>query len=286
MKQKISAIIELCRPAHYYKNLLIFLALFFSGNLLNLNDVAIVLLGFVSLSLMSSVNYIINDTLDKKNDRKNSEKSRRPIASGRVTTGESLVVAFVLFAVSCILAYALGIYFFAALILLFSLSTIYSLFLKKEIFLDIIVISVNFVIRALSGALLINVWISPWLIIGTFFLAMFLAAGKRKSEMIFLRKKAGSHRFVLYRYSDEILNLLFGITTTALFLSYALYCFLGNNERLLITLPIVFYALLRYVYLTYSGSDKTRSTDRIFYDGRILMSIILYLIITFILLYY
>lgn len=285
MREKINAMIELCRPKHYYKNILIFFALFFSGNLLNLSKIVTVLIGFVLLSLMSSVNYIINDNVDKKRDRENIEKSQRPIASGRVSTRESLIIAFALFLTSCLMAYNLDAYFFIGLMLFFVLSTLYSLFLKNEIFLDIITISINFVIRALCGALLIKVWISPWLIVGTFFLALFLVTGKRKSEIVFLGEKAGRHRNVLYQYSDDMLNSLIHVATTTLFLSYALYCFLGNNEKLLLTLPIVLYILLRYLYLVYSGSEKTRNSDKIFYDHKILIGIIIYVITTFILLY-
>ncbi|MBW2974633.1 UbiA prenyltransferase family protein [Candidatus Woesearchaeota archaeon] len=282
---KIKALIRLCRPEQYYKNLVIFLAVFFSGNILQINYLFSVILGFISLSLMSSVNYIINDITDRENDRHNKEKSKRPLVTGEVTVKSSILLASFLFIISIILAYSLALYFLAADLLFFILSSAYSLFLKKEPFIDVIVISSNFVIRALSGAYIIRVWVSPWLIIGTFFLALFLATGKRKSESVFLRKKAEKHRPAMRFYSDDLLSCLMQISTTTLLLSYSLYCFLGNNQKLLLTLPFVLYILLRYLYLIYSGSDKTRFPSRIIKDKRILLASAIYALTTFLILY-
>lgn len=283
---RIASFIRLCRPEQYYKNLVIFLAIFFSGNMLNLNHIFLVIGGFISLSLMSSANYIINDIIDKNEDKHNKEKSNRPLASGEVKVYSSIVFAFILFLVSITTAYLLNFYFLVMDLSFFLLSSFYSFFLKKELFADIIIISINFVIRALSGAFIINVWISPWLIIGAFFLALFLAVGKRRSEQIFLGKSAEKHRAVLGLYSTELFDSLMQISTTSLLLSYALYCFLGNKQRLLFTLPIMLYIVLRYLYLIYSDSDKPRMPNKIFKDYRMLFGIIVYIIFTFLILYF
>ena len=278
MMNKISSFVALCRPEQYYKNIVIFLAIFFSGNIFKIDYILLVFFGFISLSLMSSVNYILNDIVDNKKDKLNKEKSCRPIAKGKIKILEAIILAFVLSLASLILAFFLNPQFLIALIAFFIISLLYSLVLKNEVFIDIISISINFVIRAISGALIIQVWISPWLIIGTFFLALLIATGKRKSELIFLGKNSGDHRPVLRKYSNEIINSLVNITATALILSYSLYCFLGTYQNLLFTLPIVFYILMRYLYLIYSGSEKARLTNRIFADYNISIAIIIYII--------
>lgn len=278
MANKIKSFVALCRPEQYYKNLVIFLAIFFSGNLLKTDYLFFVFLGFISLSLMSSANYILNDIVDNKKDKVNKEKSNRPLAKGEIKVSEAIVLASTLFLMSFILAFLLNFQFLIAIIVFFVISLFYSLVLKNEVFIDIIIISINFVIRAISGALIIQVWISSWLVIGTFFLALFMAAGKRKSELILLGKKSGDHRTVLKKYSSKVTDLLINITATTLLVSYSLYCFFGPYQRLIFTLPIVFYILMRYLYLIYSGSEKARLTSKIFSDYKLFIAIIVYII--------
>ena len=286
IKEKISAIFELSRPWQYYKNLVVFLAIFFSGNILTIGYFSRAAAGFIALCLMSSVNYIINDYTDRKNDRFNSEKSSRPLASGKISPDFALSSAFLLFLLSLSISYFLGYVFFAAVLAFFCISSLYSLFFKNEIFLDLISISINFVLRAVAGAFAINVWISPWLIVGTFFLSLFLACGKRKSEIMLLTSKSKSHRAVLADYSEKTIDLVLSATTSLLLMSYALYCFLGNYELLLLTLPIVTYIIFRYIYIIYSGSDIARFPHRFVKDYRMTFAVFIYFMLAFIVIYY
>jgi len=283
---RLTHLISLFRPEQYYKNLVIFLAIYFSGNLLNLEHLAVLLPGFVALCLLSSANYVINDIADRNNDRFNQEKNHRPLAKRDVSVTQALGIAVMLLIFSFVLAYVLSIEFFIAELALLILATLYSFYLKNELFVDIIIISVNFVIRAVAGALLIGVWVSPWLVIGTFFLALFLAAGKRKSERAFLKHKAAQHRPLLASYSDEILNFLLQTSTTLLLMSYTLYSFLGSQPLLFITLPIVLYVILRYLHLIQVSSPITRSVYKIFTDKKIVAAGLLYLATSLIVLYY
>src|SRR3989338_4616484 len=278
--QKTASIVKLLRPEQYYKNLVIFLAIFFSGKLFEENLLLLLALGFFSLCLASSSAYILNDILDRKRDALNSEKSGRPIAHGDISIITASLISLLLVALSLSASYFINKLFFLSVSAYLVISACYSLFMKNEILLDIITISVNFVIRAISGAFIANVWISPWLVMGTFFLALFMATGKRKCEFVFLGRNATKHRKVLSMYSKEITDSLACITTTALLMSYALYCFLVNS-RLMVTLPIVVYAILRYLLLIYSGSEKARMPGKMLLDKRMLASVAIYAVISF-----
>ncbi len=282
---KLMQYLKLMRFEQYYKNAVIFLAIFFSGNILRPDYLSKIFFGFVSLCLMSSVNYIINDNLDRKNDAYNREKSSRPLASGKISASGSLILASTLFAASIAIAYSLNLYFLSMVAIFFIVSSLYSLFLKNEIFLDLIAVSINFVIRAISGAVIINVWTSPWLIIGTFFLSLLLVTGKRKSELAFLKSNAPKHRPVLRLYSPELLNNLIQISATLLLISYALYSFLGNTPIMLFTLPIPLYIVLKFLGYIDSGAEYARAPNKLFFDYKILLAIVIYFSITFAILY-
>lgn len=282
---KLNDYVSLLRPGQYYKNLVVFLALYFSGNLLNSRLLAYAAAAFVLLCMLSSANYIINDAADRKRDRYNREKAGRPLASGRVTVFEALLIAALLLAVSLGAAYVINMHFFITMLALFLLTTLYSLALKHELFLDIIAISSNFVLRALAGAAIIGVWASPWLLIGTFFLTLFLSAGKRKSEKAFLKAKAGSHRPLLEKYSEQNLMFLLQMSATVLLVSYALYSFLGTNRLQVVTLPIALYIMLRYLYLAEAGAPETRHAGKLLADARIVAGALLYGATSFFILY-
>jgi 4-hydroxybenzoate polyprenyltransferase len=283
---KLSSLVELCRPEQYYKNLVVFLAIIFSGNLFHAGMMFRVVFAFIDLCILSSAIYILNDINDSRADRLAKDKSRRPLAAGKVGIFEASMLAAVLTIGSVLLALYLGMTFFVIVISIFSVAQIYNIFLKNELFLDIISISLNFVLRTMAGGFVIAVWVSPWLVMGAFFLALFLATGKRKSEKMLYEKSRYLHRPVLEKYSDSLLDSLMQINTTILILAYALYCFLGPHQLLLVTLPMVLYSILRYSYLVNCGSEIARNTAKIFADFRSLMSLAIYLLITFVILYF
>lgn len=281
----IKDFLRLLRPEQYYKNLVVFLAIYFSGHLLNLNEIFATSIGFVLLCILSSANYAINDIADRDRDKHNKEKADRPLASGKISVQEAWAIAVALLAVSLSLSYLLNRQFFYISLGLFGLTTIYSFMLKNELFVDIIVLAVNYVLRAVAGAAIIGVWASPWLLVGTFFLALFLASGKRRSEIAFLKAKAESHRPLLQKYSEHNLMFLLQMSATVLLVSYALYSFLGNNPRQVITLPIALYIILRYLYLVEAGAPETRIISNIFKDKKILAGLFLFLLTSFAILY-
>lgn len=281
------SVISLIRPAQWYKNLLIFVPIIFSGNLGNINLLLLTVLGFMSLCSVSSANYVINDLMDRKRDKKHPEKRKRPIAAGKIKIWQGIVLTILLLVVSVGLATPLNINFFYAVVILFGISFIYSLLLKREPFVDILLIGILFVVRAVSGALIIGVEVSPWLIACVFFLAIFLITGKRHADASFLGKSAKNHRSTLETYTPEMTKSLMVIATVLLTASYTLYSFLSDNTPYLIfTLPFALYLIFRYFYLVYSGSNIARSPERVFLDIRMDIGMLLWGAVTFIILYF
>ncbi len=278
---------KLLRPQQWYKNVLVFLTLFFTAQVFNVELLTLSLLGCVVLCLTSSSGYIINDIKDLKEDRAHPEKRLRPIASGKVPIWLAVIISIILLILAFLISWIwLPKLFMIIPALLFVLTQIYSFFLKHEPVIDVLMIAINFVIRALSGAFILNVMISPWLVMCTFFLALFLVFGKRRADLMFLGEKAGLHKKVFNHYTKEILDSAMYVSTSALIISYSLYSFLRRQETLLITLPFVFYGIFRYLILIYSGSDIARHPEKVFKDWRMDVTMLLWAVLTFILIYF
>lgn len=269
--------LKLMRVYQWYKNLVIFIPIFFLGLLFDSTSLILTILGFLSLSLVSSSNYIINDILDINKDRIHPEKRFRPLASKKVTKTEGFLLAILLLLISLFIAYDLGFYFLISVASLFFLTSLYSLFLKNEPFVDILLLGTFFVIRSVSGTFIFNAEISPWLIICTFFLSLFLSVSKRKGDLDLLKEKAHLHKPVLRYYTKQITEVLLTVITTSLIFSYTLYTFSNKipNEAI-ITLPLAMFAVFRYLHLTFQGSKISRKPHLIFTDSRMVLTILLW----------
>ncbi|MEM4711042.1 MAG: UbiA prenyltransferase family protein [Candidatus Woesearchaeota archaeon] len=284
---RTSEYIKLIRPWQWYKNLVIFLAIFFVGEFFHLLLLEKVLLGFIALSLISSANYVMNDIIDKKKDKMHPEKKNRPLVSGKITLIEAWIIFIIIILSGLVLAYKLGTPFFISSLGLFIVTLLYSLFLKNEPIVDILLISINFVIRAISGTFIIKVFISPWLILCPFFLALFLAAGKRDSDIRFLKNKDTMEKYkkVLKYYNKEIIDGILIISATSIITAYSLYA-LSKNTLLLITVPVIIYLILRYYFLINSGSEIARHPERVITDWRMVIAFLIYIILIFIIFYF
>ncbi|HLD00346.1 MAG TPA: UbiA prenyltransferase family protein [Candidatus Nanoarchaeia archaeon] len=276
---------NLLRVQQWYKNLVVFLAIFFSGNLFKVDLFLVSAEAFLAVSLMSSVNYILNDLVDLEKDKLHPENKFRPLSAERVSKKTAGVIAVILFLGSTILAGKLGGWFLAAVLSLFLLTQAYTFFLKKIVLADVLTIASLFVIRAISGGLAIKVVISPWLIMGPFFLALFLAVGKRHSNLLLLKIEASKSRAVLQDYTLSLTNSLMIISTTLLIISYALYSFLSKQNNLLFTLPLVLFCIFRFYYLITSGSSIARSPEKVITDRQIRIGMGLGLVLAVILIY-
>jgi 4-hydroxybenzoate polyprenyltransferase len=281
---KIRDIFELLRVGQWYKNVVVFIPLIFSLNLFSVKLFIINLLGFFALSFMSSSYYIINDLKDIEKDKCHPEKYKRPIASGKISKGMAVLISLLLFIDSLALAFYLSQRFSIFVLLLFLSSQLYNFFLREVAFFDIITISVNFIIRAVSAIFLLNIQLSYWLILCAFFISIFLVSGKRISETSIKRLK--DYRKSLRKEHKETLNLMAIISVASVVIFFSIYAVMSAQLLLLITLPISFYMILLYFNSVYHHPEKIRNPEKFIFDRKIIISLIFWFILLVIALYF
>jgi 4-hydroxybenzoate polyprenyltransferase len=263
----------LLRPEQWVKNLLVFAALIFSKHLFVADSAARAVFAFASFCLVASASYLMNDVHDAESDRRHPSKRQRPIAAGRVAPQAALVVAALLTTAGIGVAIALGPRFAWTLAGYAGLQISYSFALKNVVIVDVMAIATGFVLRAVGGGVVIDVNVSPWLIICTFLLALFLGFSKRRHEVQFLEEEAVAHRPSLRDYSPYFLDQMISVVTASTVLAYAVYTVSPevreklHTDSLYLTVPFVLYGIFRYLYLVHQregGGDPTREllTDR------------------------
>ncbi len=267
------------RPRQWYKNVLLFAGIVFSYNINDASLWATAILGFVYFCMLSAGEYLINDILDRDRDKTHPTKSLRPIASGQLKVPTALIVAIGLITAALFASYfTINLNFLITAASYVILIISYSLFLKHLVIADVLVISTGFVIRASAGALAINVDVSPWLVVCTFLLALFLALEKRWHEVTTLAEEAGNHRPSLSQYSPRILEQMISVTTGALIVSYLLYTASVENNAMLATTPFTIYGLFRYLYLV-SEKGVRAEPDAVFKDKAMIINLGLWFLI-------
>ena len=271
------------RPRQWPKNLLVLAALLFSREFHSGSSLLAAVAAVAIFTLATAGLYMLNDAIDTSRDRQHEVKRHRPIAAGLVPVGLAVGVGALFSVAALALATLLAWPFGAALAVYLALQIGYSLVLKHLVILDLLAIAVGFVIRAVAGALVIEVPISPWLYICTFLLALFLAVGKRWAELG-AEARSSAARPVLDRYTPEFLRTLIVITASATPLSYALYTFsalnLPENHLMMITIPIVLYGILRYVYLLQANGSGEEPERVLLGDPGILASVIVWVAVS------
>lgn len=277
------------RPKQWYKNLVIFVSLVFSLNLTNIDMWLSTILGFVIFCMLSGSEYILNDILDRKKDKNHPEKCKRPIASGKIKISYASIFVIFLIVVSFLASYLISIQFLLTSLVFLLLILSYSLFLKRYIIVDVLVISSGFVIRAIAGVVIgftidKNVDMSPWLVICAFLLALFLALGKRRHELALLGINAKAHRQILQDYSATMLDQMISITTAALIISYSLYTFLTEDLYMMLTIPVVIYGLFKYLFLIHA-KNFGGEPEMLFKDKGLVVSMGLWILLVLIILY-
>ena len=272
------------RPKQWYKNLILFVGIVFSRILFDFSMWFNVISAFIIFCMLSGGDYVINDILDAERDKMHPTKRKRPIASGGLKKSHAILFASLLIILALSWSYLINSLFFIVSVMFFFLHNAYTLFLKHIILVDVLTISTNFVIRAIAGCLAISVLISPWLIICAFLLALFLALGKRRHELILLGEEAKGHRKILEEYSTEMLDQMICITSGALIISYSLYTFLADNSYMMLTIPFAIYGLFRYLFLVHA-KNFGGETEMIFKDKGMLLSMILWAVLVVVILY-
>ncbi|MBY8992902.1 MAG: UbiA family prenyltransferase, partial [Candidatus Lokiarchaeota archaeon] len=230
MTSKIRSVLQLLRIRQYYKNFLIFVAVFFSRKIFYHNLYFDLILGFILLCCASSFNYIINDIIDVENDKKHQEKlKKKPLASGELPmyVAVLLIIAIVGFIAFSLVFLIPNISLMVMIIFIILTGQLYNHFFKNYAFVDILVLSTGYLWRALSGVVIIDATISAWLFLAIFEIAMFLSIAKRKGDLLYLGKdKAIEHKKVYDQYSLKLLEQFHVLIAGSLFMTYSLYLIL------------------------------------------------------------
>ena len=266
-------IIKSLRPEQWLKNGFVLAPIVFSGLIDDPDAWWRSLMAVAAFCAASSAVYLVNDVFDREADRSHPVKKDRPIASGEVSVTTAITVAGILAAAAIAVSAWLGGWLPAVLITYVILVLLYSVLLKRAVFLDVLVVAAGFVLRVVGGAVAIDVPVSRWILVVTYLLALYLALGKRRSELVLLGADAGNHRVVLGRYTLPMVDQAISVVLGATVLAYALYTVAPDtvakvgSEGLLATVPIVLYGLFRYLYLLHRhelGGSPTRAllTDR------------------------
>ncbi len=274
------------RPWQWTKNFVLFAGVVFSRRFHEFDLVERSFLGFIVFCLLSGAVYLLNDVLDRRRDREHPDKKDRPVTTGLLSPVTASAVAVALVAVLLPLSWFLGRSFFLLALLFVLLNVVYSVLLKRAVILDAFSISFSFLLRAAAGVVVLHpvipgLELSPWLLICTLFLSLFLAFCKRRYEICALRD-AGEHRDALREYTPMLLDQLVGLTAAATLLSYSIYTVWPNTVEkfstvnLVFTVPFVGFGLMRYLYLVYSRNEGGDPSGVLLLDRGILIDVFLW----------
>ena len=288
---KMGPVLVSLRPHQWTKNLVLFAALAFSKHLFEAGPLVRAVVAFSLFCGLSGAVYLLNDVADRERDRMHPLKRLRPVASGalspRTAVGLAALIGF-----GCLaLSFTLGVPFAACAVLYLGLNLLYSFSLKEVVILDVLAISMGFVLRAVAGAVAIGVLISDWLLICTILLALFLTLSKRRHELTSLSDTAVSHRPTLQEYSPYLLDQMIAVVTASCVTSYAFYTTAQETrdkfqtDRLAWTLPFVLYGIFRYLYLVHRKEQGGSPTDVLLTDRPLLVAVALWALTVVVILY-
>ena len=278
----ISTIARAMRVEQWYKNFVIFVGLVFSLNLTNLQMLGRSIAAFTIFCILSSGVYVMNDITDIEYDRLHPKKKNRPIASRQLSIKFAWGLSLILIAASLTVAILFGRLITVVCLLYLIQNFFYTFWLKKVAIIDVILISSGFVLRAIAGTVIINVRTSPWLIICSFLLALFLALLKRKGEISTV-SKAEEHRQSLGSYTQELLENFLNITVTSLLVAYMIYTFESGHIYMMATIPFAFIGIFRYMQL--AAKMENDSPTFIFKDRVTQINVLIWVLVSIAALY-
>jgi len=279
----VVALVVSVRPRQWSKNLFVFAGLIFSHKLFT-EDAGRAVAAFVIFCALSGVVYLLNDVVDRERDRAHPLKRLRPIASGALSPRAAVVAAVALGTTGLGAASALGRPFFLVAVTYVVLLALYSVWLKHVVLVDVLTVASGFVLRAVAGALAVDVEISGWLLICTILIALFLALGKRRHEYLTLDTAAARHRPVLAEYSASLLDQMIAVVTASTVTAYALYTMSPDTVAkfgtglLPATLPFALYGIFRYLYLLYRRQLGGNPSELFLSDRALLVNACLWIV--------
>lgn len=307
MVKLLWGILKAVRPRQWIKNFAVFAALIFSGNLLDHISQIKTSEAFLLFCVFSSATYLLNDVFDIERDKLHPFKRKRPIASGVVPVPLAVGLALISIIIFLPIAYKLSPAFFFASLTYLILQLFYSAYLKQIILIDVLVIATGFVLRVYGGVWAIDAHLNVWFLLSITSFALFLAIGKRRSERTLMESQAFHHRETLLHYPEELLDILTSMFANSTWLTYAFFAFLqppiqarhalliflGGLELpfteakyLMATVPVVLYAVMRYLYIIYEKKEGESPERVILTDNPLLFAVLLWLVMVIGIIYY
>jgi 4-hydroxybenzoate polyprenyltransferase len=271
--------------------LFLFLPLFFAGEFKDAHQVLMISLGFISFSLIASSIYIINDYRDREDDRKHPIKCKRPLASGAVSPSSAIIICAILIIAGFSLAWWIRDKFFFVLAIYFLINLGYSLGLKSIAILDLVLLAAGFVLRIKAGSVIARIPLSEWIVIMVFLLAIFMAIGKRRDDVLLKLSTGADMRKSIKGYNLELLNVLLALVSAIIIVAYLMYCMdpatvaKMRTYRLYYTGVFVMAGIMRYLQLIYVVSDAGSPTKILYKDRFIQLTLLLWFASFFIILY-
>jgi 4-hydroxybenzoate polyprenyltransferase len=270
------------RPRQWAKNVFVLAPLVFAQAATDAAAVQRAALALAAFCLASSAVYLFNDLLDREQDRRHPVKRRRPIAAGTVPVAAAGLAAIVLAGGALAAALPLGRTVLVIVAAYLALNALYSLGLKAVAIVDVLVVSVGFVLRVLGGGAAIGVQVSAWLLLCTIFVSLLLAVAKRRHELILLPEAAADQRRVLDHYSPALLDQMINVVTASSVLAYALYSISPETVEkfhtgyLVYTIPFVLFGIFRFLWLVYQAKVEANPTEAMLGDGPFLVNLLLW----------
>ncbi len=277
---------RILRPRQWVKSSFVFTGILFANAWRQPQMAQRVLLAAVAFSLAASGVYIINDLVDRPQDRNHPRKKLRPLAAGEVSVSVAVVLLCAVLPVALLLGYLVSTRVMIILIIYVLVNIAYSIHLKHVVILDVFIIASGFMLRILAGTLGVNIAPSQWLLLCGWMMALFLGFAKRRAELYALSDDGPTHRRVLGHYQPVLLDNLIVITATCVVLSYSLYTMAAatiqthHTESLIYTVPFVIYGIFRYIYSLHRQSAGGDPALQIFSDPHLLMAILGWLLVT------
>jgi 4-hydroxybenzoate polyprenyltransferase len=284
------------RPEQWTKNLVLFAGLIFAGGLGRGELVRLAGSGFLIFCVLSGAMYVLNDLADIRRDREHPDKRTRPLASGELPAAPAAVLAGIGAVLAVLWAYRVYPGFGHVALAYLILNVLYSAFFRRMVILDVMSIAIGFVLRAVGSVEVLRgaapaTELSPWLLVCTFFLALFLGFGKRRHEALILGGSAAAHRSTLEHYPPELLDAVIGVVTAATVVSYAIYTIWPGtvekvgSARLVYTVPFVVYGVLRYLYLMFARCGGGKPARSLVSDAPLAINIALWVAVVIAIIY-
>ncbi len=268
------------RPPQWVKNFFVLLPLVFAERLFHEPSFLRALLAFAVFCALSSAVYLFNDLLDRDKDRAHPIKKMRPLAAGTLSPTVATGAALALAGAGLAGAFFLGTVPLVVALVYVAQNLLYTLALKHVVIVDIMIISLGFVLRVVMGGAAIGVAVSDWILLCTIFLSLFLAVSKRRHELVLLRSRAAGQRQVLEDYGEPFLDQMTSVVTASTLLAYALYATTDANFdvvfRLVYTVPFVIFGIFRYLYLAYQVGTPRSPTEAMLTDAPFVANLMLW----------